>query len=111
MAEQTPCRHYQGWLKQAVTVVSVAYAALAPTVATPTLNTTITASCHILNTSLIVNISSATLSVSNETTLLNGIKIYRQSNSEAVQAISAVVADFLEVFQDQGTIIDIPEDE
>jgi hypothetical protein len=50
MAKQTPRCHRQGWLKQAVTVVSVVYAALAPTVATPTLNTTTTASCHILNT-------------------------------------------------------------
>ena len=106
MAEQTPRRHHQGWLKKAVTVVAAAYAALVP----PT-STGATASPHALDTSRIPNVSPATPIVSNETTLPNGITIYGQSDSEAVQAISAVVADFPEVFQDRGTVIDIPEDE
>ena len=54
---------------------------------------------------------SSSSAVSPETLLLNGVTIYGSTNSPDVIELTRVVNEFLKVWNDTGTFVDIPEDQ
>ena len=105
LAEVTPLSKQMNWVKQAITIVTAAYIALH----TPKSDISTSPSPTLVD--LACPPPPIVQEYTPETKLPNGITIHGSDNSEAVRRQAQVCNEFPSIFQDNGTFVDLPEEE